>query len=836
MQDIPRDPAEDPSIATVPARFVRKPKLLIALAVSGALTTGFGSSVLTASADVRTVRVTLLSGDVRTLQVDVPPGTPPEALGAHLPDVGEPVVEVVDVTPAPAPEAQAPAAPEPPADAPTRGAGDEDAGASAPERSDEAAEGEQEAAQRRKAERRREAAREREEAAEREATARERDDAAPAPAPQAPAPPASVPEPAAPAGQAAADQAAALTPPEGVPNFFIERFRIPPFLLPIYQAAGIQYGVRWEVLAAINEIETEYGRNLNVSTAGAVGWMQFLPSTWEAYGVDANGDREKDPYNPADAIFAAARYLRAAGADRDLRAAIWAYNHADWYVESVLLRARLIAGMPTDLVGSLSGLTQGVFPVAGKARYEGEVTARGARDGDRPAVTVEGDDARTGIDVEAREGARAVAVQDGTVVAVGTSERLGRYVRLRDAYGNEYTYGGLGDVADRVLVPRERTQTADEIARELRLPRKDPEPKGPASAGEQRRAPADRPARPRGADRTAAAGTAAKERLFANPRRPEPWRHGGRTQVERETALPGDVPLSRWFSLDLGLEREDFELRRLVPGRRVVAGTVLGRLGEAAAGERARVRFELRPAGRGAPRIDPKPILDGWRLLETTAIYRAGGKDPFRTAGTPSVGQLLLMSKEQLQRRVLENDRIDIYECGRRDIAAGVIDQRVLATLEYLAASGLEPTVTSLTCGHGTYTSSGNVSHHTTGSALDIAAINGVPILGHQGEGSVTDQAIRRLLALQGTMKPAQIISLMDYEGADNTVVMADHADHIHVGFRPTFDPDSKEARELAAVLEPGQWIDLVERLGSIENPTVRTEPSKASVRVKPGS
>src|SRR4029453_5169746 len=65
----------------------------------------------------------------------------------------------------------------------------------------------------------------------------------------------------------------------GVPNFFIDKFKIPPFLLPIYQAAGMQYGVRWEVLAGINEIETDYGRNLNVSSAGAVGWMQFMPAT-----------------------------------------------------------------------------------------------------------------------------------------------------------------------------------------------------------------------------------------------------------------------------------------------------------------------------------------------------------------------------------------------------------------------------------------------------------------------------------------------------------------------------------------------------------------------------
>ena len=55
------------------------------------------------------------------------------------------------------------------------------------------------------------------------------------------------------------------------------------------------------------------------------------------------------------------------------------------------------------------------------------------------------------------------------------------------------------------------------------------------------------------------------------------------------------------------------------------------------------VHFAIRPAGRGAPKIDPKPILDGWKLLEATAIYRAAGKDPF--AGTASVGQVLLMSK-----------------------------------------------------------------------------------------------------------------------------------------------------------------------------------------------
>ena len=110
-------------------------------------------------------------------------------------------------------------------------------------------------------------------------------------------------------------------------------YRMPLFLLPIYKAAAVQYGVPWQILAAINEIETDYGTDLSVSSAGAVGWMQFMPATWLQYGVDALDAGYADPYNPVDAIFAAARYLRAAGAATNLKAAILAYNHSEEYVE-----------------------------------------------------------------------------------------------------------------------------------------------------------------------------------------------------------------------------------------------------------------------------------------------------------------------------------------------------------------------------------------------------------------------------------------------------------------------------------------------------------------------
>ena len=250
------------------------------------------------------------------------------------------------------------------------------------------------------------------------------DGAAPAPAPSDPTTSVATPGPV----------------PVGVPNFFIEKFRIPPFLLPIYQAAGIQYNVPWQVLAAINEIETDYGRNLSVSSAGARGWMQFLPSSWKTYGVDANDDGRKDPYNPADAIFAAARYLKAAGADQDVRKAIFAYNHANWYVDSVMLRAKLIGGLPAGLVGSLTGLTQGHFPVARDAR-----SVAGGVGGKPPQ--------RAGTDIFAREGAPVIAVQDGVVKKIGSSTK--RAVRRpQDAYGNRYTYAHLGSVQSDYPVPK----------------------------------------------------------------------------------------------------------------------------------------------------------------------------------------------------------------------------------------------------------------------------------------------------------------------------------------------------------------------------------------------
>jgi murein DD-endopeptidase MepM/ murein hydrolase activator NlpD len=569
--------------------------------------------------------------------------------------------------------------------------------------------------------------------------------------------------------------------PVGVPNFIIDQFSIPPFLLPIYQACGTQYGIPWEVLASINRIETAFGTNLNVSTAGALGWMQFIPSSWEMYGVDANNDGRKDPYNPVDAICAAASYLKTAGGQHDLYKAIFAYNHADWYVEEVLLYARAYGKLPSDLVGSLTGLTEGAhFPVAADSRYADEISARAAiakstskaRDEyGNAAEVISSSPTRRGINIFAAESSPVVAVNDGVIVKMGDSPRLGRYVVLRDAYGNRFTYAELGRI-----VRKHRTVV---------MP-----------TGQEKRIPVD--------------SQNIRPRLYALPGRHAAGEQGAaRARVDYATASSADG------TLDVG--------------SKVIAGTVLARVGSAEAGVDPHINFSIRPAGRGAPRIDPKPILDGWKLLEATAIYRAKGKNPFNTE--LSGAGVLLLSKEALQRRVLADNHLSIYACGRTDIAGGRIDRRVLAMLEFLVSKGYELTITSLECGHSIMTSSGYVSEHSTGDAVDIAVINGVPVTGHQGPGTLTDELIRTVLQLQGTMHPHQVISLEDLPGP-TSFALPDHYDHVHVGYHPEAGPFGQQVE---ALLKPKQWLRLTNRLGKIENPEVRTSPSPFAVPDKGG-
>jgi cell wall-associated NlpC family hydrolase len=127
---------------------------------------------------------------------------------------------------------------------------------------------------------------------------------------------------------------------------------IPANYLALYRKAALDYGIPWEILAAVGSIESDHGRSKEPgirsgeNQAGAGGPMQFLAGTWKTYGVDGNHDGKRDRYEPADAIPAAANYLHHNGAPPKMRAALFAYNHSNAYVDDVLNRARNYRATP----------------------------------------------------------------------------------------------------------------------------------------------------------------------------------------------------------------------------------------------------------------------------------------------------------------------------------------------------------------------------------------------------------------------------------------------------------------------------------------------------------
>jgi hypothetical protein len=281
----------------------------------------------------------------------------------------------------------------------------------------------------------------------------------------------------------------------------------------------------------------------------------------------------------------------------------------------------------------------------------------------------------------------------------------------------------------------------------------------------------------------------------------------------------------------------DVYLHPLRVGSAVIAGTVLGHLGSATSNQVGdpHMLFEIRPAGVQAPLIDPKPILDGWVALENTSIFRARGENPF-LATSPTVGQVLLESKRQLEPQVLHDAGIHLAECARQDVETGGVDKRVLATLEFLSVSGLKPTVSGLRCkGSTTAAAAGNVRASSAEDAVEITAVNGVPVAGHEGPGSVADITVRKLLTMEGVAKPERIVSQMSYPGSANAFTRS-HATDIGVSFSPLGGSVAHSAGAFGSALSGDEWTRLIARLGEIPDPTVASGPSSAAIPDKPGA
>ena len=258
-------------------------------------------------------------------------------------------------------------------------------------------------------------------------------------------------------------------------------------------------------------------------------------------------------------------------------------------------RARLIAGLPVDLVSSLTGLTQGRFPVFAKARYADDLADRAAQ---RPRSRDGGNAARRGrgrADASRHRHPRRPRLTGGR--HPGRRDRADRPAPSASA--------ALCSCATPTATPT-RTGTSTGSPPRTRCPSPTRAAEFPPAQRESRR-PRTTPRR--------------KERLYASPSRPEAYANGGEQQLARGRADPRRPRRARsYLTSTFGLDRSDVVLQPLREGSQVIAGTILGRI---AAARREMVqpylRFEIRPAGAGAPRIDPKPILDGWKLLESTA-------------------------------------------------------------------------------------------------------------------------------------------------------------------------------------------------------------------------
>jgi soluble lytic murein transglycosylase-like protein len=651
-------------------------------------------------------------------------------------------------------------------------------------------------------------------------------------------------------------------------------YRIPLFLLPIYKAAAVQYGVPWQILAAINEIETDYGNDQSVSSAGAVGWMQFMPETWLQYGVDALNAGYADPYNPVDAVFAAARYLRAAGAASNLPAAIFSYNHSQEYVASVLLRAKLISSYPKTVIATLTGLTDGRLPVTGThlswkellslpaghasatagataLAAPGTPSATGAATGaanhaataPSPAVSAgagAGSRARPApqtqqlAEVTGSPGAAVVAAQDGRIAQLGHSARLGNFVVLRDVYGDLFTYAGLGSVAKSYLPARGSAAASSPTLKAAST--NDPAPSKPATAGRQpqtlKLAP---PKSAAGAAASAAhafssssagyeaTSTPGKVRLFAHPGNPDARAAAASAARARRA---GRAP----------------RRAALRTGAVVTTGTVLGHVRVPSGAHAGHMRFAIRPAGDSAT-IDPRPILTNWAELGL-ALHPQGAKAANPLLGA-TAGDVLLLSRAELERAVLSDPHISLDTCSRHEVAAGRIDRRVLAVLAYLSQSGLRPTATLPACSPAVHLSAAAAKRAS--AQLDITAVNRIAVAGHQGAGTITDLTIRTLLTLPEQFAPHTIASLMRYPGTRSTHAAPRYWNRVRVTFEPAASSvatshaaPANAARSAKAALSSvplqptfvsaSQWEQLMSRVSALPVPTVQAQRSPAAV------
>jgi hypothetical protein len=256
---------------------------------------------------------------------------------------------------------------------------------------------------------------------------------------------------------------------------------------------------------------------------------------------------------------------------------------------------------------------------------------------------------------------------------------------------------------------------------------------------------------------------------------------GGAPTVWLNRALPDPTPPAKRLSPKFAKN-----LQRISAVNGVSWALVLGVL--RAEGARDRVPASVRELSALARGLSQRGAADS----EWSAALSLSGRTGFadravalarynRVVGLKALVNGLESQKEELAERLLLDPRVSMYGGGRDDVRAGRIDVRVVVLISYLAESYGEVTVSSLFSGHRMYARPGVVSAHIFGHAVDISSVGKLAIAGHQQPGSVTEKAVRSILMLPVELQPRQVISLLGLGGP--SFPMADHDDHIHVGY-----------------------------------------------------
>jgi hypothetical protein len=180
-------------------------------------------------------------------------------------------------------------------------------------------------------------------------------------------------------------------------------------------------------------------------------------------------------------------------------------------------------------------------------------------------------------------------------------------------------------------------------------------------------------------------------------------------------------------------------------------------------------------------RSDPERALRSLSGSESFAEKALALARYNRAVGLYSLVTGLERARPRLERLILRDPRIDVYWGGEGDIQNGRIDVRVLVLIRYLVNMHGQVTVSSLYSGHGLYSRPGVISAHIYGLAVDIAALEGMSIAGHQEPGGLTERAVRNILLLPEEVQPKQVISLLGLGGP--SFPLGNHDDHIHVGY-----------------------------------------------------